>query len=221
MGNEIGGQALAAGKSAIDAYNKGGAESAGDSLKKSGLENIKEILAKGAGKITASENTAKLFLASTGRVVNPMLEMLYQSPNFRTFNFEFLFYPRDEREALEVQNILERLRFHQAPEILKEGGVAGGFLVPPSEFDIRFYYSGSENPNIPQIATCVLLTMDVNYAPNGWSAYEVPDEFKPSIGRTGMPTAIQLTLSFQETTYLTKDDFSENLVNANSLGARS
>jgi hypothetical protein len=221
MGNEIGGQALAAGKSAIDAYNKGGAESAGDSLKKSGLENIKEILAKGAGKITASENTAKLFLASTGRIVNPMLEMLYQSPNFRTFNFEFLFYPRDEREALEVQSILERLRFHQAPEILKEGGVAGGFLVPPSEFDIRFYYSGSENPNIPQIATCVLLTMDVNYAPNGWSAYEVPDEFKPSIGRTGMPTAIQLTLSFQETTYLTKDDFSENLVNANSLGARS
>jgi len=221
MGNEIGGQALAAGKSAMDAYNKGGAESAGDSLKKSGLENIKEILAKGAGKITASENTAKLFLASTGRVVNPMLEMLYQSPNFRTFNFEFLFYPRDEREALEVQSILERLRFHQAPEILKEGGVAGGFLVPPSEFDIKFYYSGSENPNIPQIATCVLLTMDVNYAPNGWSAYEVPDEFKPSIGRTGMPTAIQLTLSFQETTYLTKDDFSENLVNANSLGARS
>ena len=221
MGNEIGGQALAAGKSAIDAYNKGGAESAGDSLKKSGLENIKEILAKGVGKITASENTAKLFLANTGRVVNPMLEMLYQSPNFRTFNFEFLFYPRDEREALEVQSILERLRFHQAPEILKEGGIAGGFLVPPSEFDIRFYYSGSENPNIPQIATCVLLTMDVNYAPNGWSAYEVPDEFKPSIGRTGMPTAIQLTLSFQETTYLTKDDFSENLVNANSLGARS
>jgi hypothetical protein len=221
MGNELGGQALAAGKSAIEAYNNGNLESAGDSLKKSGLENIKEILGKGVGKITASENTAKLFLASTGRVVNPMLEMLYQSPNFRTFNFEFLFYPRDEREALEVQSILERLRFHQAPEILKENGApAGGFLVPPSEFDIRFYYSGSENPNIPQIATCVLLTMDVNYAPNGWSAYEVPDEFKPSVGRTGMPTAIQLALSFQETTYLTKDDFNQNLVNASSLGSR-
>ena len=220
MGSEFGGQALAAGKSAIDAYNSGGASAAGDSLKKSGLENMTEILTKGVGKITSSENTAKLFLASTGRIVNPMLEMLYQSPNFRTFQFEFMFYPRDEREALETQNILERFRFHQAPEILKEGGVAGGFLVPPSEFDIRFYYSGSENPNIPQIATCVLTQMDVNYAPNGWSSYEVPDEFKPSIGRTGMPTAIQITLSFQETTYLTKDDFSQNLVNANSSGSR-
>ena len=221
MGSEFGGQAIAAGKSAIDSYNKGDLGSAGDSLKKSGLENINEILAKGVGKITASENTAKLFLASTGRVVNPMLEMLYQSPNFRTFQFEFLFYPRDEREALETQRILERFRFHQAPEILKENGAsAGGFLVPPSEFDIRFYYSGSENPNIPQISTCVLTTMDVNYAPNGWSSYEVPDEFKPSIGRTGMPTAIQITLSFQETTYLTKDDFDEKLVNSNSTGAR-
>jgi hypothetical protein len=221
MGGEFAGQALAAGKSAIESYNTGGAKAAGESLKKSGIQNAKEIAVTKLGKLTNNENSAKLFLASTGRVVNPMLEMLYQSPHFRTFNFEFIFYPRDEREALEVQSILERLRFHQAPEILKEnGGVAGGFLVPPSEFDIRFYYSGSENPNIPQIATCVLTTMDVNYAPNGWSAYEVPDEFKPSIGRTGMPTAIQITLSFQETTYLTKDDFNQNLVNANSSGSR-
>jgi hypothetical protein len=221
MGGEFAGQALAAGKSWIESYNTGGAKAAGESLKKSGIQNVKEVGVTSLGKLTNNENTAKLFLASTGRVVNPMLEMLYQSPHFRTFNFEFIFYPRDEREALEVQSILERLRFHQAPEILKEnGGVAGGFLVPPSEFDIRFYYSGSENPNIPQIATCVLTTMDVNYAPNGWSAYEVPDEFKPSIGRTGMPTAIQITLSFQETTYLTKDDFNQNLVNANSSGSR-
>lgn len=221
-GNEFAGQAIAMGKSAHDAYKKGGLEAAGDSMRKSAAENITELLAKTAGKAFGSDNTAKLFLGNVmGRVVNPMLEMLYQSPNFRTFNFEFLFYPRDEREALETQRILERFRFHQAPEILKENGAsAGGFLVPPSEFDIRFYYSGSENPNIPQISTCVLTTMDVNYAPNGWSSYEVPDEFKPSIGRTGMPTAIQITLSFQETTYLTKDDFDEKLVNSNSTGAR-
>ena len=221
-GNEFAGQAIAMGKSANDAFKNGGLAAAGESMKKSATENITDLVAKTAGKAFGSDNTARLFLANVlGRVVNPMLEMLYQSPNFRTFNFDFVFYPRDEREALEVQSILERLRFHQAPEILKESGVAaGGFLVPPSEFDIRFYYSGSENPNIPQVATCVMTQMDVNYAPNGWSAYEVPDEFKPSIGRTGMPTAIQLTLTFQETTYLTKDDFNEKLVNADSLGSR-
>ena len=217
MGGELLGQITAMGKSANDALKKGDEKDLGNSLMKSASENIKQLIGQGVGAAFKSENTVKAFLAAEGRVVNPMLEMLYQSPNFRTFNFDFLFYPRDEREALETQRILERFRFHQAPEILKD---AGGFLVPPSEFDIRFYYSGSENPNIPQVATCVMTQMDVNYAPNGWSAYEVPDEFKPSIGRTGMPTAIQLTLTFQETSYLTKKDFNTNSVNADSLGSR-
>jgi hypothetical protein len=151
------------------------------------------------------EGTAKLgFQKLTGAVRNPMLELIYQSPSFRTFQFDFSFYPRDENEALEVQKIIERLRFHQAPELLKD---AGGFLVPPSEFDIKFYYGGSQNPNIPPIATCVLTTIDVNYAPNGFSAYEVPGEVAPALGRTGMPVAINITLQFKETTYLTKDDF--------------
>jgi len=148
-----------------------------------------------------------------------MLEMIYKSPNFRTFQFDFTFYPRDEREALEVQKILERLRFHQAPEIFKKGAEASGFLIPPSEFDIKFYYAGGENPNIPQIATCVLTTIDINYAPNGFSAYEVPGENKPSLGRTGMPVAVQATLQFQETTYLTKEDFREDLANASTLSS--
>ena len=50
-------------------------------------------------------------------------------------------------------------------------------------------------------------SMDVNYAPNGFTAYEVPGENVPSLGRTGMPVAIQVTLQFQETTYLTKSYF--------------
>ena len=54
---------------------------------------------------------------------------------------------------------------------------------------------------------CVLESIDVNYAPNGWSAYEMPGESSPAIGRTGMPTAIQLTLGFKETQFLTKKDF--------------
>jgi hypothetical protein len=140
-------------------------------------------------------------------VRNPMLEMIYKSPNFRTFSFDFVFYPRDEKEALEVQRIVERLRFHQAPELAKG---ASGFLRPPSEFDIKFYYGGTQNPNIPPISTCVLETINIDYAPNGFSAYEVPNESQPSLGRTGMPVAMKVSLSFKETTYLTKSDFRWN-----------
>jgi hypothetical protein len=166
------------------------------------------------GDALGQKQTAQAILAATGRVENPMLEMVYKSPAFRDFQFDFTFYPRDEREALEVQKIIKKFTFHQAPEILKD---AGGFLVPPSEFDIKFYYAGSENPNIPQIATCVLTTLDVNYAPNGFSAYEVPGENNPAIGRTGMPVAIQVTLQFQEITYLTKADFRQDMSESSTL----
>ena len=80
-------------------------------------------------------------------------------------------------------------------------------MIPPSEFDIQFYYAGRQNPNIPPISSCVLESIQVNYTPRGWAAYEVPGENNPDIGRTGMPVGIQMTLQFRETTYLTKDDF--------------
>ena len=133
-----------------------------------------------------------------------MLEVLYKSPQFRTFQYDFKFYPRSEREAVEVQKIINLLKYHQAPEFEEGKGI--GLLIPPSEFDIKFFYAGSENKNIPQIGTCVLKTIDVNYAPNGWASYEVPGQNSATVGGTGMPVSIELTLQFQEITYLTKNN---------------
>lgn len=136
-----------------------------------------------------------------GAVINPMLEVIYRSPSFRSFDYIFKFYPRSEREAIEVQKIINLLQFHQAPEIRTDGSI--GMLIPPSEFDIKFYYSGKENDNIPKIGSCVLKDIQVNYAPQGWSAYEVPGQ-SATLGGTGMPVGIEMTLSFQEVTYITK-----------------
>ncbi len=198
-GTELLGQLIAGGKSVADEYKAGGQ----GAIKNAAMKNA--ILIGGyniANKAGAVGDLA--FNAVTGTVVNPILEMIYRSPNFRTFQFDFMFYPKSSKEAAEVQNIIERLRFHQSPELLKG---AEGFLIPPSEFDIIFYYAGKQNPNIPPLATCVLTDIQINYAPNGWSAFEEVGSRSPSLGGTGMPTAIQLTLQFQETTYLTKDDY--------------
>jgi len=202
IGNSTLGKGAVAVKSAMDLYkdtDSGSAvlkEAASAGKDKAAETLIKAVVGKTAG--------GAAFTATLGKVNNPMLELIYTSPNFREFDFAFTFYPRDEREALEVQRIIERLRFHQAPELAD----FSLYLIPPSEFDIKFYYAGAENPNIPPIAeSCVLEKMQVNYAPNGFSAYEVPGENKPALGRTGMPVAIQLTLQFKETTFLTKADF--------------
>jgi hypothetical protein len=148
------------------------------------------------------------FAAVTGTVLNPMLEMLFTSPAFREFRFDFMLYARNEEEGQEIHRILDRLKYHQAPEF---NTATNGFLmVPPSEFDIKFYYNGKENPNIPKISTCVLNSIDIDYAPNGFSAYEVPKVNVPSIGGTGMPVAIRLSLNFKETEYLTKANYGKS-----------
>jgi hypothetical protein len=202
MGKELAGQAFQVGKGAIDKVKSGEETNVTGALKAAIIAGA----VKGLGDAAGSSATAKAgTFALLGGVVNPMLEMLYSSPDFRSFTFEFLFYPRDEREALEVQNILERLRFHQAPELDDSSG--GVLLIPPSEFELQFYYAGKPNPNIPPIARCVLTNISMDYAPNGWSSYEMPGEYSPALGRTGMPSAIRLTLEFKETQFLTKKDF--------------
>ena len=181
--------------SAIDTYKNGGGVNGQINNAAPFLFNFLANKLGDVGKV--------LFTAGSGGMVqNPMREILYSSPGFRQFRFDFLMTSRDEKEASEIQNIIDKLRFHQAPEII--AGSGGFFMYPPSEFDISFYYNGTENPNIPKISTCVLTNIETDYAPNGFSAYEVERERTPTMGRTGMPVAIRLGLSFMETEYIVK-----------------
>ena len=181
--------------SAIDTYRNGGGVNGQINNAAPFLFNYLANKIGDVGKV--------LFTAGSGGMVqNPMREILYSSPGFRQFRFDFLLVPRDEKEALMIQDIIDKLRFHQAPEII--AGSGGFFMYPPSEFDISFYYNGSENPNLPRISTCVLTNIDTDYAPNGFAAYEVERDPQPRFGRTGMPVAIRLGLSFMETEYIVK-----------------
>jgi len=203
---------LAGGQSVVDILKQGG--NAADVGKKIGVQ-ISPFIASQLAR-TAGGIFQVAFSQAFGVVQNPMLEVLYTSPSFRTFRFDFQFYPRSEEESRQVQNIIERLRFHQAPEVA-QGGTNGFFLVPPSEFDISFYYNGIINPNIPKISTCVLENMDVDYAPGGFSAYEVPGQ-KASYGGTGMPVSIRLGLQFKETEIMTKTSFNNQATVAQGVG---
>ena len=189
---------LSAGKSAIDSILQG--QDAG-AIAKEVVGQVSPFILSGLAK-QAGGIFQVAFSQAFGVVQNPMLELIYSSPSLRTFRFDFQFYPRDEKEAKEVQDIIQRLRFHQAPEVA-QGGTNGFFLVPPSEFDISFYYNGRINPNIPKISTCVLTSMDVDYAPGGFSSYEIPGE-NATVGGTGMPVSIRLSLQFKETEIMTK-----------------
>jgi len=200
MGNSIvtalfaGGSAVA---DSIRAYTSGGSKEA---FKSSLTRNLSPFLINALGDKLGNFGKA-VAAAGQGIVTNPMIEVLYTSPGLRSFRFDFMFYPESQKEAFAVQKIIQLFQFHQAPEIAP--GTGGYFLVPPSEFDIEFYYNGKENINLPVISTCVLTSVDVDYAPNGWTAYEIPGE-DARMGGSGMPVATKLSLEFKETSIVTK-----------------
>ena len=200
------GQVVQAGASTVDGYKRG--ETLGS------VENLSPFAAEAGAQLSKTGDLGFTALSAlTGGVLaqNPQLELIYSRPQFRSFRFQFMFYPRDERESREVLDIIELLQFHQAPEILE--GTYGRFLVPPSEFDIEFYYNGEVNKNIPTVSTCVLQSIDVDYAPNGFAAYETGNSNRPEKGGTGMPVGIRLDLGFKEVEILTKKYFAENVKN--------
>jgi hypothetical protein len=190
----------------LDAYNE---------YKATGKINLQNMSPFAVAALTSKVGGGPLFTAltsATGGVIaqNPQLELIYSRPQFRSFRFSFMFYPRSEREAKEVIDIIEMFKYHQAPELLN--GTYGRFLVPPSEFDIQFMYNGQENENIPKVSTCVLTAVDINYAPTGtFAAYETGNDNSPSKGGTGMPVGIGLDLSFTETEIITKNYYDPKL----------
>jgi hypothetical protein len=141
---------------------------------------------------------------ASGLAANPKKEQVFKGVNFRTFSFDYKFFPRNSDEAKNILRIIHQFKYHMHPEF-KDGN--NFVYIYPSEFDIFYYQNGEENLNLHRHTSCVLTDMSVNYTPNGFTAYEVPGETKPALGRTGMPVAIQLMLQFKETTFLTKDDF--------------
>jgi len=209
---ELGSGPLAAGAAfASSAYN---------TVKSENTLNTSNFALNIAAGLSGQPILKALATAATGLVNNPMLEVIYSSPRFREFSFNFMLYPRSEKEAKDVQNILSRFRFHQAPEIKDNTG--GFFLIPPSEFDISFMYNGRPNPNIDKISTCVLTNISVDYAPKGFQTYEVGGENDAKLGRTGMPIGIGLSLTFMETQILTKeyhDNYSRTLGQASVVNS--
>jgi hypothetical protein len=197
LGNSLDTMIFAGGKGVVDAIRAG----SGADFAKNLSPFLQNYVGNKVSQFTGGNLAKAITIAGQGIVTNPIIEVIYTSPGLRHFRFDFMFYPESQKEAFAVQKIIQLFQFHQAPEIAS--GTGGYFLVPPSEFDIEFYYNGKENINLPVISTCVLTSVDVDYAPNGWSAYEIPGE-DASIGGSGMPVATKLSLEFREASIVTK-----------------
>ena len=134
------------------------------------------------------------FLAkASGKAANPKKEQLFQDVDFRTFTFNYQFFPRSPSESEKIQKIIKAFKLHMHPEYKQD---SGQFLyIYPSEFDIVYYTNGEENLNLHRHTSCVLTDLSVTYTPQGqYSAFA-----------DGSPTQINMNLTFKELALLTKE----------------
>jgi len=146
--------------------------------------------------LAGTDSSLALLNRGFGRADNPFMEVLFTTMGVREFTYNFNFAPRNSDETAEVQQIIQLFRFHMAPEMQQANS---RYLTLPSEFDIHYMFKGKdgqgrENDYFNRITTCVLVSVDVNYTPNGVRSFE-----------DGSPTQIQMGLSFRETEILTKE----------------
>jgi len=172
---------------------KGGAGLGAHKIERAGLAAVGAAL---GGDLLAARD--KL----SNRAQNNFLEATFTGLDFRKFSFSWKFTPKSPEEMIQVEKIIKTFKFHMLPEI--KGGQHGRWFTTPAEFDLFYMFRGDENSWINKIQTCVLLNMEVNYAPNGYQT------FRPIEGRNGAPpTEIDMKLDFQETKLITKEDVNQ------------
>jgi hypothetical protein len=169
-------------------------EAVKDSLSKG---NIKDAASAGggiAGKIVGAELLKKSpsLSAASRSAANPRKEQLFKGVDYRRFTFDYQFAPRDSDEARDVLQIVNMFKYHMHPEFKDSSNF---IYIYPSEFDIEYCFGNGPNQRLHKISSCVLTEMNINYSPNGvFSTF--PD---------GMPTQINIQMSFTELELLTKE----------------
>ena len=160
-----------------------------DGFKGMGSALINAATAEATARITGQSISQDQILARTsGTVLNPNAELLFQGPVLRDFNFDFLMIARSEKEGKEIRKIIRWFKSGMAPKFN-----SATFLQTPDVFTLE-YRNGTRPGDVLKTVNrfspggLALRTIAVDYAPSGyWSAYQ-----------DSQPVAIKMSLNFAE-----------------------
>ena len=158
-------------------------------IKGGGSALLNAFAAEATARVTGQTISQDQILARTsGRVLNPNAELLFQGPVLRDFNFDFLMIARSEQEGKEIRKIIRWFKSGMAPTFN-----SATFLQTPDVFTLE-YKNGTRPGDVLKTVNrfspggLALRTIAVDYAPSGyWSAYQ-----------DSQPVAIKMSLNFAE-----------------------
>lgn len=149
------------------------------------------ILTSLAGQAASLAGTGNLSLnqalaRSSGQIINPNVELLFNGPTIRNFRFSFKMTPRNKNEANQIRAIIKSLKKHMSPrDNAAEDNI---FLSAPNIFELRYKKGQGNNEYLNRFKRCVLENMSVNYT--GENVYATYDD--------GAPVSTIMDLTFKE-----------------------
>jgi hypothetical protein len=175
---------------------------------------VETLIGKSTGAGASPDNASvgdiarNTSLAVARQQVAPTLKQLFQGVDFRNFTFNFKFIPANENEANEIYQILEAFQYYSLPSV----ATANSMLQWPAEWDVELVHSTEDTiqntssnniiktqrlNNLMAFRRLVCTNVKINYG-NADGFYYYSD---------GQPNVIDMTLSFSETDYLTREKF--------------
>jgi hypothetical protein len=158
---------IEAAKVALETINGGGKEGADAAI--TGLENFKKNIGEARTGLSnyfaesAVGNTGQLLARTQGAITNPNMELLFNGPQLRPFNFTFKLSPRSKKEAESIRSIIRFFKQGMSPIRTK----SNLFLKAPHTFQIQYLHKKEEHKFINKIKECALQSFVVNYTPEG------------------------------------------------------
>lgn len=145
----------------------------------------------------ANTSPEGLLSRATGNVLNPNLELLFSGVNLRSFQFDFDFAPRDEKESNVVKEIIRIFKQSMAPKTGSNTEGAGLFIKAPNVFLLKYKSGNQDHPYLNKFKPCALTNMGMNYTGSG--------SYATYADKT--PVHMKLSLSFTELNPIYNEDY--------------
>jgi len=175
-------------------------ESAGDAATNivNRLTTNSEDVKRAIGETFASKavGVKRLMTRATGMTFNPNLELLFDKPVLRGFQFSFDLVPRSKLEADEVIKIIKFFKQGMSP-IRSEANL---FLLSPNVFQVQYVLGGDgskDHPFIGKMKECAMTNLEVDYTP----------QQNYSTLTDGYMTAYKISMQLKELEPVFNDDY--------------
>ena len=164
-----------------------------DAAGAAGANDVKTGFAVAFAAAAAGQEGARLLSRTEGAILNPNLELLFEAPTLRPFNFTFKLASRSETESKIIRSIIRFFKQGSAAQ-KSESNL---FLKAPHTFQIQYLHQDKPHNFLNKFKECALQSFGVSYTPEGQYA----------TFQDGAMVSYQITMQFQELEPIFNEDY--------------